>query len=72
MADTYHIRIKKAYAVAVIEDLQKLDAVELLNATEDFNIPKWQIDLGREEIKKILENPSLLMDWEQAKKELKL
>ena len=29
-AITYHIRIKKNYAAAIIKDLQKLDAVELL------------------------------------------
>ena len=30
MAATYHIRIKKDYAIAVIEDLLKMDAVELI------------------------------------------
>jgi|BarGraIncu00222A_1022003.scaffolds.fasta_scaffold136531_2 hypothetical protein len=73
MADTYHIKIKKDYAVAVIEDLQKMDAVELLpNNENEFLIPDWQIELGREEIKKISENPALLSDWEKAKQELKV
>ena len=30
MPATYHIRIKKEYAAAIIEDLQKKDAVELV------------------------------------------
>jgi hypothetical protein len=73
MADTYHIKIKKDYAVAVIEDLQKMDAVELLSDNEnEFHIPDWQIELGREEVKKISENPSLLSDWKKAKQELKV
>ena len=73
MADTYHIKIKKDYAVAVIEDLQKMDAVELLpNNENEFLISDWQIELGREEIKKISENPALLSDWEKAKQELKV
>ncbi|HEY8689185.1 MAG TPA: hypothetical protein VIM07_08120 [Chitinophagaceae bacterium] len=73
MADTYHIKIKKDYAVAVIEDLQKMDAVELLpNNENEFLISDWQIELGREEVKKISENPALLSDWEKAKQELKV
>lgn len=73
MANTYHIKIKKDYAVAVIEDLQKMDAVELLTDNEnEFHIPDWQKELGREEVKKISNNPALLSDWEKAKKELKV
>mgnify|MGYP003423014491 CR=1 FL=1 len=30
MPDIYHIRIEKEYAAAVIEDLKKMDAVEVL------------------------------------------
>jgi hypothetical protein len=36
---TYHIRIKKNYAADVIKDLQKMDAVELL---QEPPIPEWQ------------------------------
>ncbi len=53
MADTYHIKIKKDYAVAVIEDLQKMEAVELLPDIEnEFHVPDWQTELGKEEVKK--------------------
>lgn len=71
MGDTYYIRIKKDYAISVIEDLEKMEAVELLNNNE-FNVPDWQVQLGKEEIKKIYKNPVLLTDWEKAKEELKL
>ncbi len=73
MADTYHIKIKKDYAVAVIEDLQKMEAVELLPDIEnEFHVPDWQTELGKEEVKKISDNPALLSDWERAKQELKV
>ena len=35
----FYVRIKKNYASAVIKDLQKLDAIELL---EEAPIPNWQ------------------------------
>ncbi len=39
MPDTLYVLIKKNYASAVIMDLQKLDAIELL---EEAPIPDWQ------------------------------
>ncbi len=73
MADTYHIKIKKDYAVAVIEDLQKMEAVKLLpDIKNEFHVPDWQTELGEEEVKKISDNPALLSNWERAKKELKV
>lgn len=49
MSDTLYVRIKKDYAAAIIKDLQKLDAVELL---EEAPIPEWQ----RKEVKKRLKD----------------
>lgn len=66
MNEIFYIRIKKEYAAAIIEDLQKMEAVELLREYE-IEIPEWQKDLVRLEKKKITENPSLLVDWETAK-----
>ena len=70
MPDTYFIRIKKDYAASVIEDLQKMDAVELIT-DDNITIPQWQIDRVREEKKKIEENPSLLQDWNTVKQKIK-
>ena len=44
MSATYHIRIKKEYATAIIEDLQKKDAVEFVPEEEAFDVPngKWK------------------------------
>ena len=59
---TYHIRIKKEYAAAIIEDLQKKDAVELIPEQEAFDVPQWQQDEVRKRIDKYKNNPELLID----------
>lgn len=62
MSDTIHIRIKKEYATAVIEDLQKLDAVEIVPEQEAFDVPQWQQDEVRRQIVKYKDHPELLID----------
>lgn len=52
---TYHIRIKKDYASAIIEDLKQADAIEIV---ED-SVPEWQ---KQETLKRLAEmdaDPSL-------------
>jgi len=66
MDEIYYIRIKKDYAAAVIEDLQKMEAVELI-APDEAEIPEWQKELVSIEKKKIADNPSLLINWEIAR-----
>lgn len=39
MALTYHIRIKKDYAASLIEDLEKVDAIELISQEDQQQIP---------------------------------
>ncbi|MFC4231002.1 hypothetical protein ACFOW1_03810 [Parasediminibacterium paludis] len=34
---TYHIKIKKEYASAILEDLQQVEAIEIVE-----DIPEWQ------------------------------
>ena len=70
MGDTYFIRIKKKYAADVIEDLQKMDAVEFINE-ENIGIPQWQMDKVLEAKKRAKENPSLLIDWETVKQNIR-
>lgn len=62
MPTTYHIRIKKEYANAIIADLQKKDAVELVPEDEAFEVPQWQKDEVRRRIEKYKNNPELLID----------
>ena len=66
-----YIRIKKDYAAAIIADLQKMDAVEFIDEN-DLLIPEWHLDLVNDERKRITNNPSLLSDWNIAKKQFNL
>ena len=59
MSETYHIRIKKDYATAVIEDLQKMKAVEVIR---EEDIPEWQKKEVRRRAKEIKKDPSILID----------
>ena len=59
MSLTYHIRIKKDYAASLIEDLQKMNAIELITENE---VPQWQIDEVNQRIKKYENKPELLLD----------
>ena len=69
MPDTYYIRIKKSYAADIIEDLQKMDAVELINE-DNFTIPQWQIDKVRDAKKKADNDPSSLIGWNTVKQNI--
>jgi hypothetical protein len=69
MADTYFIRIKKEYAADVIEDLQKMDAVEFIDE-ENIDIPQWEQDKVLAAKAKVDEDPSLLIDWETVKQNI--
>ena len=44
-----------------------MEAVEVIT-DENIDIPEWQMNLVMEEREKIKSNPSLLIDWEEAKK----
>ena len=62
---TYHIRIKKNYAADVIKDLQKMDAVELL---QEPPIPEWQKKEVRKRLKNLQKNPSKAVSWNETVK----
>jgi hypothetical protein len=67
---TYHIRIKKNYAAAILKDLQKLDAVELMPEVE-VPIPEWQKKEVRKRIREAQKHPERLVSWEEASKKIK-
>lgn len=71
MAAIYHIRIKKEYAAAIIEDLQRNDAVELLPEETQSTVPQWQIEEVRTSKKYYKEHPEELISWEDAWKTIK-
>ncbi len=68
MAETLYVRIKKTYAAAIIKDLQKLDAVEIL---EEAPVPEWQKKEVRKRLKDLQKNPSKAVSWEEATKKIK-
>ena len=70
MSETYFIRIKKEYAADVIEDLQKMDALEFIN-DGNIDIAQWQKDKVLAIKNKVEENPSLLIDWETVKQNIR-
>ncbi len=68
--ETYFIRIKKDYAADVIEDLQKMDAVEFIDEG-NIDIPQWQKDKVLAAKNKVEKDPSLLIDWETVKQNIR-
>ena len=65
---TFHIRIKKNYALDVIKDLQKMDAVELL---KEPPIPEWQKKEVHKRLKNLQKNPSKAVSWNETVKKIK-
>ena len=59
---TYHIRIKKEYASAVIDDLKNNDAVEFVPEEDAFEVPLWQQEEVLRRVAKYKENPELFID----------
>ncbi len=61
MSVTYHIKIKKDYAAAVIADLEKMKAVEL-TMEENSDVPDWQKKEVLKRAKESKKNPSILVE----------
>jgi hypothetical protein len=55
MNEVYHIKIKKEYAAALIDDLIKIDAVEDMEASNTELLPQWQKDALNKELQAIAE-----------------
>ena len=70
MALNYHIRIKKDYAASLIEDLEKVDAIELISQEDQQQIPQWQIDEVISRIEKYKDSPELMIDEDKVFKML--
>ena len=50
----YHIRIKKEYASAILEDLQQVEAIEIMEEP----IPEWQKHESFKRLAEMKKNPS--------------
>jgi hypothetical protein len=62
MQEVLHVRIKKDYAEAIIIDLQKMEAVEIISD----DVPAWQMDLVKERMEEYKRNPIVLQDFDNA------
>ena len=61
MSLIYRVKIKKEYASAVIEDLQKMKAIELIKEDSEI-VPEWQKNEVLKRTLETLKNPSSLVD----------
>lgn len=57
----YHIRIKKEYASSLIEDLQQVDAIEIIGES----IPDWQKQESLKRLADMKANPDSTIGEEQ-------
>jgi len=64
---TFHIRIKKDYAAALIEDLIKVDAVETVEEDEEIELTPRQKEALDKELMAIKANPAYLQKWDDVK-----
>lgn len=53
----YHIKIKKDYASALIEDLLQVDAIEIIEG----QIPNWQKEETLKRLNKMKSNPETVI-----------
>lgn len=70
MSETLHIRIKKEYAAALIEDLIKMDAVETVQE-KSIELSLAQKQALDKELEAIQSNPSYLQNWDVVKGQFK-
>ena len=66
MAEIYHIKIKKEYASALIDDLLKVEAIENIE-NMDLELPQWQKDALDKELLAIESDRSNLTSWNSVK-----
>jgi hypothetical protein len=72
MSDTtLHIRIKKDYAAALIEDLIKVHAVEAVEEDESIELTAQQKEALDKELATIASNPAYLQKWDDIKHRFK-
>ena len=70
MPDIFHLRIKKDYAAAVIEDLIKLDAVETIQEHE-IELTLAQKAALDKELEAVKNDPDYLLKWDEIKHRFK-
>jgi hypothetical protein len=66
--ETVYLKIKKKYAADILKDLEKIDAIELLDSPP---IPDWQKKEVRRRLKELKKNPSKNIAWSEGLKKIK-
>jgi hypothetical protein len=69
--NTLHLRIKKEYAAALIEDLIKVHAVEAVAEEEVIELTAQQKEALDKELAAISANPAYLQKWEDVRHRFK-
>ena len=62
MAEVYHIKIKKQYAAALLDDLIKVNAIENMEM-DNSKIPQWQKDALDKEMQIVADDPNSTTPW---------
>jgi hypothetical protein len=70
MEEIVHLRIKKQYAVALIEDLILAQALEPVEDS-DREVPEWQKEAVRQTLRQVKEHPEQLQAWDLIKQKYK-
>ena len=68
---TFHIRIKKEYAAALIADLIKVHAVEAVEEEEVIELTARQKEALDKELAIIATNPAYLQKWDDVQSRFK-
>jgi hypothetical protein len=68
---TLHLRIKKEYAAALIEDLIKVQAVEAVEEDQAVELTTQQKEALDKELVAIAANPAYLQKWEDVRHRFK-
>jgi hypothetical protein len=66
MDEIVHLRIKKQYAAALIEDLIQAQALEPI-ADFDIQVPEWQKEAVRQTLLHVQQHPEQLQSWDLIK-----
>lgn len=69
--NTLHLRIKKEYAAALIEDLIKVHAVEAVGEEEAVELTAQQKEALDKELTAIAANPAYLQKWNDVRHRFK-
>ena len=66
MEEMVHLRIKKQYAAALIEDLIQAQALEPVEDPEG-GVPEWQKEAVRNTLLQLQQHPEKLQSWHLIK-----